>query len=106
MRIPFSVMPEFEGPEPGGLVNLQFNVQADYDEANDIGRSTTNLVMEVYPYMYYWLDHGVPPSVGVAFPICGDEDHGYPVGDLNEDCNVDELDVGIFCQHWLDDNRP
>jgi Tol biopolymer transport system component len=39
-------------------------------------------------------------------PTCGDEDHPYPIGDLNQDCRVDWFDVAIIFSHWLEDNNP
>ncbi len=99
MKIPFGTMPEFTGPEPGKLVNVQFNVR------DDTGRSTTNLAQELYPW---WTYPGQisGPAVGIAFPVCGDENHEYPLGDFNQDCRVDVDDLNFFIQHWLEDTRP
>ena len=33
--------------------------------------------------------------------VCGDLMHGYPVGDLNNDCRVNVLDIGILAGHWM-----
>jgi hypothetical protein len=41
-----------------------------------------------------------------SIPRCGDPNHPYPVGDLNQDCRVDFLDLAILASHWLDDIRP
>ncbi len=37
---------------------------------------------------------------------CGDPNHPYPVGDLNQDCRVDLLDLAILASHWMEDNTP
>jgi len=37
---------------------------------------------------------------------CGDLNHPYPLSDLNKDCRVDLMDLGIFCSQWLQDNNP
>ena len=37
---------------------------------------------------------------------CGDQDHQYPTGDLNEDCHVDLSDFGILAPHWLECTDP
>jgi hypothetical protein len=39
-------------------------------------------------------------------PHCGDPNHPYPVGDLNQDCRVDLVDLAIMCLHWLDCTAP
>lgn len=39
-------------------------------------------------------------------PACGDENHPYPTGDLNQDCNVDFSDLAILLNHWLECNDP
>ena len=41
---------------------------------------------------------------GISF--CGDGNHPYPMGDLNEDCRVNMLDFTMMCEHWLEDNGP
>ena len=38
--------------------------------------------------------------------VCGDVNHPYPIGDLNQDCRVDFADLGIFCAHWLECTAP
>ena len=53
---------------------------------------------------------GYPQEIKAAdsnsIPRCGDPNHPYPVGDLNQDCRVDFLDLAILASHWLEDNRP
>lgn len=39
-------------------------------------------------------------------PQCGDPNHPYPVGDLNQDCRVDLLDLAILASHWLECTAP
>jgi len=41
---------------------------------------------------------------GMSF--CGDANHPYPTGDLNQDCRVDYADLAILLSHWLEDNNP
>lgn len=41
-----------------------------------------------------------------AMSFCGDMNHPYPVGDLDQDCRVDLADLAIFCSHWLEDSNP
>jgi len=35
-------------------------------------------------------------------PICGDVNHLYPTGDLDENCYVNWGDFGVFAAHWLE----
>jgi len=37
---------------------------------------------------------------------CGDRNHPYPVGDLNQDCRVNLLDLAILTLHWLECTAP
>jgi len=39
-------------------------------------------------------------------PACGDNEHPYPTGDLNRDCRVNFADIGVICDHWLEDTNP
>lgn len=39
-------------------------------------------------------------------PTCGDDDHPYPEGDVNQDCRVDWIDIAAICENWLEDNNP
>jgi hypothetical protein len=41
-----------------------------------------------------------------SIPRCGDPNHPYPIGDLNQDCRVDFLDLAILASHWLEDHTP
>ena len=41
-----------------------------------------------------------------AGPVCGDNDHPIPVGDLDEDCHVRLSDLGIYVLHWLECTAP
>lgn len=36
-------------------------------------------------------------------PTCGDEDHPWPEGDLDRDCDVDMQDIRILAKEWLND---
>ena len=44
--------------------------------------------------------------IGYAVPQCGDPNHPYPLGDLNQDCRVDLLDLAILALHWLECTAP
>jgi len=44
--------------------------------------------------------------IGYAVPQCGDPNHPYPLGDLNQDCRVDLLDLSILALHWLECTAP
>ncbi len=44
--------------------------------------------------------------IAYAVPQCGDPEHPYPVGDLNQDCRVDLLDLAILALHWLECTAP
>jgi hypothetical protein len=39
-------------------------------------------------------------------PICGDDEHPYPVGDLTEDCVVNFEDFAMLADNWLVDEYP
>jgi len=39
-------------------------------------------------------------------PQCGDPEHPYPPGDLNQDCHVDFLDLATLALHWLECTAP
>jgi len=40
--------------------------------------------------------------IAYAVPQCGDPNHPYPLGDLNQDCRVNLLDLAILALHWLE----
>jgi hypothetical protein len=44
--------------------------------------------------------------IGYALPQCGDPNHPYPTGDLNEDCRVDLFDLAILALQWLQCTAP
>jgi N-acetylneuraminic acid mutarotase len=41
-----------------------------------------------------------------AVAFCGDVNHPYPVGDVNQDCHVNVLDFALMASHWLDCTYP
>ena len=45
-------------------------------------------------------------SVVSPEPRCGDLDHPYPVGDVNEDCRVDFADLAEMAANWLECTAP
>lgn len=49
--------------------------------------------------------HGAFPPVG-ATGYCGDGNHPRPVGDFNQDCVVNFVDLKYVALNWLADNRP
>jgi len=44
--------------------------------------------------------------IAYAVPQCGDPEHPYPPGDLNQDCHVNLLDLAILALHWLECTAP
>jgi hypothetical protein len=44
--------------------------------------------------------------VGIPHPKCGDKYHPYPIGDVNQDCVVNFVDLALVLENWLEDNRP
>jgi len=42
----------------------------------------------------------------VDFAICGDQNHPYPMGDLNHDCRVDFFDLAMLSIQWLNCTDP
>jgi hypothetical protein len=44
--------------------------------------------------------------IGYAVPQCGDPEHPYPAGDLDQNCRVDLLDLAILALHWLECTTP
>jgi hypothetical protein len=109
MKIPFALMPEFGGIAAGVKVNLQFNVTGSAS-GSTVPQSqvvyTTNIGFEQYPWQYSNAEIGTPFGAGIAFPICGDADNQYPVGDITgslgvPDCKVDIYDLSLMLTHWL-----
>jgi len=39
-------------------------------------------------------------------PMCGDQDHPYPVGDIDGNCTVDIDDLAILADYWLERTFP
>ena len=66
-----------------------------YFEIEAIFESTSG---ETSPILY---DLTIKPS-----PCCGDLDHPYPPGDVNEDCKVDFVDLTIMANQWLQCTAP
>ncbi len=52
----------------------------------------------------HYLDNITAASVPI--PKCGDQNHPYPTGDLNQDCRVDLEDIGIIADGWLNCTAP
>ncbi len=57
----------------------------------DMGMTTDGIVGETI------IGYTVQPP-----PQCGDSEHPYPLGDLNQDCRVNLLDLAILALHWLE----
>lgn len=100
MKIPFAAIPDFTGPVSGEKVNVQFNTK------DGTGKGTTNLIMQDIPWLSLFGDQGFGPATGIAFPICGDEDHPFPHGDLSEDCRVNLEDIDLMAANWLQCTAP
>jgi hypothetical protein len=49
-------------------------------------------------YGYY---DNIRVTSAIVGPVCGDTEHPYPAGDLNQDCYVDFEDVDVFAGQWL-----
>ncbi len=90
---------------------------APWDEPVNLGPTINSSTWEATPYLspdgstlYFASDraggYGNFDLWQVPVYRCGDKDHPYPVGDLNEDCRVDHTDLALFCGHWLEDNNP
>ncbi len=50
-----------------------------------------------------WNDDNNPPNPPGG--VCGDADHPYPVGDLNEDCILNIYDLIEFAAFWLESEQ-
>ncbi len=108
MKIPFVALEDFNGINPGQKVNLQFTAK----DRTPNQMSSTNVAGEYLPYMRdpvifeNYVDdisHIVTKTmVGISFPVCGDEDHVYPISDVNFDCKVDFLDFKALAAFWLE----
>ena len=67
---------------------------------NEINRSWNGLIDDVRGYAIGFADTDISDlldSYGLS-NVCAT----YPVGDLNQDCYVDMIDLAIFCASWLD----
>ena len=55
--------------------------------------------LNLYAVERGWADSG---SFGLdnAPPYCGDEQHGYPRGDVDHNCRSDLLDLAALTEHW------
>lgn len=83
---------QFAQKEPGAFAhNGKYIIQVLYDGLESFGALAANMVR---------------PPADAAPPACGDAAHPYPVGDMNQDCVVDFLDIAIVLNHWLEDNNP
>ena len=54
---------------------------------------------------YIKIEGGSTPEIDAVAAVdpgqCGDENHPYPTGDLNEDCIVNIEDFAILANNWL-----
>lgn len=60
---------------------------------------------EIFVKMYYNLGK-YSISVLSPDPRCGDLDHPYPLGDVNQDCKVNLEDFALMAANWLTCNSP
>ncbi|OHB59693.1 MAG: hypothetical protein A2Y12_11560 [Planctomycetes bacterium GWF2_42_9] len=103
IKVPFIWMPDFQGIEPGKKVEVFFFVC----ETGPGKRGTTHQIGEMTPYFPSAINNNArTPGVGVSFPICGDPQHPYPAGDMNQDCTVNLFDLAMFSSHWLECGFP
>lgn len=77
-------------PGPGELFEGREDVPLFDEDNNQTGYSLGDIFYE--------------PSVRP--PGCGDAEHPYPIGDLNFDCVVDDLDLIILHHHWQECTKP
>ncbi len=73
------------------LIFVQGEAHPDWTNPN-MGMTTDGIVGETI--------------IGYAVPQCGDPEHPYPLGDLNQDCRVNLLDLAILALHWLECTAP
>jgi len=48
-------------------------------------------------------DASTSDTLTIDVMICGDANHPFPAGDLNQDCRVNWSDFGAFASGWLDE---
>jgi hypothetical protein len=53
------------------------------------------------PNITYWDNLTIEMSPTPVAPVCGDAQHPYPIGDLDQNCKVNFKDFAIFALHWL-----
>ena len=92
---------------PSGSFEYTHTWNMTYKNGDDILPGNYN----VTGVLGYHPDHDryVPVSVEITIlsePRCGDPNHPYPVGDLNQDCRVNLLDLAILASHWLECTAP
>ncbi|AQQ08455.1 hypothetical protein L21SP3_00232 [Sedimentisphaera cyanobacteriorum] len=96
---------QFFVEETAGLYNYMRG-SSDYKGGNS-AEDSLNLIEGKYYYMKVYGDLGPYETYIVSpEPRCGDLNHPHPVGDANEDCVVDMLDIAEMAGSWLTDNRP
>ena len=90
-KIPFTLMPEFGSTATDKKLDLQFNYveQSDGDH-----RATTNTIGSVNPDTTYYLGRR-------AAPLTGGISFLPTLGDFDESCLLDLLDLKTFVDNWL-----
>lgn len=74
--------------------------------SDGVSNFTVNLPAgEIFVKMYYNLGK-YSISVLSPDPRCGDLDHPYPLGDVNQDCKVNLEDFALMAANWLTCNSP
>ncbi len=76
---------------------FNWNPQTSVGDAAVFNIKTQGGYEGIYPYIYY---DNVEVTCGLP-DECGNEVHPYPDGDFNNDCKVDDADLSIFSQGWL-----
>jgi len=81
---------------PSGIVTDLAEAPRFYDDPNtvDTGQGSAPVV-DMGAYEYH-----------LIYPICGDSDHPFVIGDLNTDCIVSFTDLAILSQNWLVCTKP
>ncbi len=77
--------------------------QWDISFGDEAGGSGTDVEVDIDYLRFDLLGAYTPPGVGLD-PVCGDE--GYPVADIDEDCDVDFADYAKIANNWLYNTDP
>ncbi len=108
--VPFNLIGSSDPIEELGLITI--NLDTNYIES--LLGTATHLGLLVYPGIEglqtaFWASEAASfansPKLTIHYldePVCGDANHPYPIGDLNQNCYVNWGDFSLFAAHWLD----